>query len=258
MYIKPDFRPAYTVSNENLRWATIAVPNIKSVLTVTGSGDQALFYTLAGIKIIDTFDITQNAAAIQDIKYAAIKHLSLTEYINLLKQLHCALDIQSIPQFQKMKPFLPERARNIINQLHELNLARFDIFGNGLGVDSYPENLPNNIEYQTLKTKLRKPFNFIHVDLKHLAEKLSKKYDLINISNIFDYGEYDGKTQGKILLDLSEHLTIGGRIAHLPQWEKFDYKQVHMRAQSGTPEIIYEKTIKSVSNDRMILFQRIR
>ena len=60
--------PAYTISNENQRWATQVVPNVKKVLTVAGSGDQALFYKLSGATIIDTFDITCNARAIQDIK----------------------------------------------------------------------------------------------------------------------------------------------------------------------------------------------
>ena len=76
---------AYIISNENQRWATRVVPNIKRVLTVTGSGDQALFYKLAGAKIVDTFDITPNAGVIQDIKYNAVKHLDRDEYTRLLE-----------------------------------------------------------------------------------------------------------------------------------------------------------------------------
>lgn len=261
MLSKEYFLPAYIISNENQRWATNAVPNVKSILTVTGSGDQALFYTLAGIKIIDTFDITQNAGVIQDIKYTAIKHLPLNEYVNLLKQLHHSANAQSIPQFQKIKPFLSKHSFDIMQQVENMfnndPLVHIGMFGNGLSVDSYPENLPTDSEYQTLKSKLNKPFKFICIDLEHLVEKLSKKYDLINLSNIFDYC-YDGKTQGKILMNLSKHLNVGGHIAYLPQLQKFDYRHVHICTPDKKSEIIYKQTIKSGLHNKMILFQRIR
>ena len=242
--------PAYTISNENQRWATKAIPNVNKVLTVAGSGDQALFYKLAGAKIIDTFDITPNAIAIQDIKFAAINVLSRQNYKDLLVELYHTNQITSIPQMRQLNPVLSKRARFIIATQ---KLQR--MFCAGLDANAYPDNIPTNDEYNQLKTMVDKPLKFIETDLEYLPEKLTTKYDVINISNIFDY-HYDAKTQAFILANLADHLNVGGRIVYLPQYQKFDYHRVHINHPTHA-ELIYERTI-TLDKNAMILFQRIR
>ena len=110
--------PAYTISNENQRWATSVVPNVKSVLTVAGSGDQALFYKLSGVENIDTFDVNINAGIIQDIKCAAIKDLSRDEYIDLLTRLYRADSnrIITTPQICRLWDlFSPDTQQALLN-----------------------------------------------------------------------------------------------------------------------------------------------
>jgi hypothetical protein len=240
--------PAYIISNERQRWATQVVPNVKSVLTVAGSGDQALFYKLAGAENIDTFDININASIIQDIKCAAIKNLSRDEYIDLLTRLYRADSnrIITTPQICRLWEFFsPETQETLLNNRSGM------MFGAGHDIFAYPENIPTDDEYKKLGKLLDKKFNFIWSDLERLGIKLQRKYDLINISNIFDYIP-DGKIQTKILNDLSEHISVGGHIVYLPQKTKFDYTKFQ------SEKLSYAKTIPDNRYATMILFQRTR
>ena len=244
-----DFAPAYTISNENQRWATSVLPNVSRVLTVTGSGDQALFYRLAGAKHIDTFDKTNNARVIQDIKFAAIKNFSQTEYFTLLVDLFYADNITELPLMKKLMPKLPPKTVKIIN-----TSGNKYIFGAGMDATQYPYNIPNKNEYAKLKKTMKKPFNFMCCDLNDLSEQISGKYDLINISNIFDYC-YDWQRQCLILHQLTKHLNIGGHIIYLPQASNYAYEGIRISGQNCA--IQYSKTLQ---NDcaKMVLFQRTK
>lgn len=250
MSFQLEFLPAYTISNEHQRWATAVIPGVKRVLTVAGSGDQAIFYKIAGATVVDTFDITKNAGVIQDIKYTAIKQLASPEYSILLKRLYHTKDVMSVSQMGYLSQFLTEESRNTIKQNNDGQM-----FTAGLPVDEYPYNIPTYEEYQKLQKLLKEPFRFIRCGLEDLSTKISGKYDIINLSNIFDYC-YDGPTQGKILADLAEHLNVGGHIAYLPQVQRFNYEGVRIRTTRGT-EIVYKET-KKYRDTKMILFQRTR
>jgi hypothetical protein len=243
------FAPAYTISNEDQRWATTAIPNVSKVLTVAGSGDQALFYKLAGAKIIDTFDKSKNARVIQDIKFVAIQKYSLREYNRLLFDLFYAENIIRMPQMQKIMPFLPAQTIRIITQPGNKH-----ILGAGMDVSAYPENIPTEQEYAKLLATHKKAFRFVACDLYDLGAKISGRYDLINISNIFDYC-YDGKEKLKILYDLTQHLNIGGHIVYLPQSTGFWYPGFYL--ETSTCKLDYIKTLRN-KDSKMILFQRTR
>jgi len=250
MILYPDYMPAYTISNEDQRWATRAVSNAKHVLTVAGSGDQALFYKLSGATIVDTFDITPNAGAIQDIKYVAIKNISRTEYKNLLVNLYGSRNVLSVPQMQDLEPLLTKKSRATIKRNNKIGM-----FSAGLDANEYPENIPTDEEYENLRTILTKPFNFIQCGLDELSFKLYRKYDLINLSNIFDYC-YDRNKQIEILGQLSQYLKIGGRIVYLPQMQKFNYEDVYITENSAV-QLVFETVKQSVDKkSKMILFQR--
>ena len=244
-----EFAPAYTISNKELRWATRAIPNASKVLTVAGAGDQALFYKLAGAKQIHTFDKTNNARVIQDIKTTAIKRCSPLRYYNLLLDLFHSKDITKIHLMQKIMPLLPAETINIIQKP-----GNNHIFGAGLDVRYYPENVPTEQEYAKLRNTLEKPFRFIASDLADLSTKIYGKYDLINISNIFDYC-YNANTKVKILHDLTMHLNIGGHIVYLPQNIGGWYPNFYL--ESKNYRLDYTKTLTH-NNSKMILFQRTR
>jgi hypothetical protein len=239
--------PAYTISNENQRWATQVVPNVQSVLTVAGSGDQALFYKLAGAEKVVTFDMTSNARIIQDIKCAAIKHLNLQEYKDLLIKLHSVKgNIMSLPEMQFLGQFLPSETLKIIENSKDVIM-----FGLGLDASFYPENIPTEKEYAKLRATLNKPFRFIWKDLKSLSTTMTAKYDLINISNIFDYVD-SGAEQIKILKKLSKRLNKNGHIICLPQKHKYRYDEVKL------PHLSYERVVQDQDHTMAIIFQRTR
>lgn len=246
-----DFAPAYTISNENQRWATTAIPNVSQVLTVAGSGDQALFYKLAGAKTIHTFDRTKNARAIQDIKIAAIQVLSLAEYRKLLLDASSCGTIPNTPEARKIRPFLSLEAKHIIESPQNFRRI-FDAASCNAG--DFPENIPTQAEYNRLKSTLTKSFKFICSDLYDLGAKISGQYDLINISNIFDYC-YDGNDKIKILIDLAQHLNVGGHIVYLPQKSGFWYPGFYLETPAF--KLDYTKTLRN-NDSKMILFQRTR
>ena len=243
--------PAYTISNENQRWATTALSGANRVLTVTGSGDQALFYTLAGAKHIDTFDITPNAGVIQNIKYAAIKYMDSPEqYRELLISLYSVRDIRQVPGMEKLKTLFTKESCKVIDFCSEHKIYMFRA---ELNADCYLHNIPTSTEYAKLKEALKKPINFIECDLCDLSGKISGKYDVINLSNIFDAG-FDSSAQAKILMQLAKHLNNGGHIVYLPQLQRYKYDGVRLPVGQKS-ELVYQETLHQGTNS-MILFKR--
>ena len=200
------YSSAYTITNENIRWMTGLAPSTNhSILTTCGSGDQPLFYALNGATDIDTFDISINARAIMELKTAAIPNMSHDQYINMLIKMHKHLDLQSIPNTKQVISQISSDISQYISEMESIS-----IFSNGHNVRSYPQNLPTESEYKLLQTKISKPFNFIWSDITELHNSLTKQYDIINTSNIFDYIDED--TTIETLKNLFEHLYPGGYI----------------------------------------------
>ena len=189
------YSPSYIITNEPLSWEASLVPNAKSVLTIAGSGDQALFYKLSGAEHIDTFDVSYCAHAIQDIKTTAIRNIGYNSYIKLLTQLH---ETSHAMRATYMLPILNKLPVDTIDFIKKMD--GYFIFANG----GNPKHqylsvmLTNNqhskhgrvitkFEYKKLQSCLPKRFNFIWSDILNLHTKLKQKYDVINTSNVFDY-----------------------------------------------------------------------
>ena len=176
------YSPAYLTTNEPLDWEISLTPNPKNVLTIAGSGDQALFYTLAGAKHIDTFDVSYCAHVVQDIKTTAIRNLPYNKYHGMLCHLHSTTDATQVKEIATILDQLPSDTLNFITQMRGHRL--FD-----QGENPMISNNATNIEnyYDKIRTYVPKSFNFIWSDTLNLHTKLTKKYDVINLSNVFDY-----------------------------------------------------------------------
>ena len=195
------FSPAYAKTNEDIRevlWALQPKPN-SSVLTVAGSGDQALHYLISGAGHIDTFDITFNAKMMMDIKTTAIQKLGRVDYARLVNGTAKANDITAISQFQEIAEFLPADTHNYIQDMRGLRLVRGG---------SYFETLYND-EYAKLQKIVNKPFNFIWTDLKDLSSHLTQEYDQIYLSNILQYHAHPEYVT-PLVMDLARFLKPGG------------------------------------------------
>ncbi len=199
------FSPAYVSTNEDVRDALLMLkpkPGAR-VLTVAGSGDQALFYKLAGAGHVDTFDITFNAKMMMDIKTAAIQVLDRNEYLRLFGQISHSRDIYKIPEYKKVVDYIPDDTREYVRQMRGVRLTR--------GGMSYMDTVLFKNEYDDLAKKINQPFNFIWTDLTDLSSKLTQSYDQIYLSNILQY-RAQPEYITNVISDLATRLVSGGKI----------------------------------------------
>lgn len=173
------YSPSYAVTNEDIREVLFALnpPQNAHILTVAGSGDQALHYAMAGASHIDTFDITFNAKMMMDIKTTAIQKLGRPDFIRLINGAARTNNITNISQYQQIAEFLPTDTRNYIQDMHGFRLVR-----DGAFYETF-----YNDEYAKLQKLVKEPFNFIWTDLKDLSSHLTQEYDQIYLSNIIQY-----------------------------------------------------------------------
>ncbi len=175
---------AYIVTNEAFRQALNFMPTkTENALVVAGSGDFPIFSALYGAKHVDSFDVTYNSKIIMDIKTAAIKTLKYTEYKKLLKNLYSHPAVMCV---QNMDTILNQLVTE--EQEYIKNMFGYPLFNAGLHPeDSRVETFLSSKEFYKAREIIDKPFDFIWTDIEHLSSKLSKKYDFIHLSNIFDY-----------------------------------------------------------------------
>ncbi len=203
------YSQAYTVTNEKLRKTMRFMPEkCQDALVVAGSGDHPLFCSLYGAKNVDTFDISYNAKCIMDIKVAALQCLNYKEYTHLLDDLYAKhKDLIPVTEIAKMGEILsklPKTERDYIYALRNVPM-----FSRG-DAPKITKNALTFCEYYKLRAKLIQPYNFMLTDIMNLSKSLTKSYDFIHLSNVFDYvrsGEY-----ANLVLSLMEHINPGGRI----------------------------------------------
>ncbi len=250
------YAAAYTVSNEDQRWATAVFPNAKRILTVAASGDQALFYRLNGATHIDTFDITHFAHGIQDIKTTAIKMLTYEEYIKLLLDLNHANDNEmQIHNMDKIAQQMPSDSAKLLTAPAPM-MGRFNA---GIASLKFKDQFPTKAEYARLQATINQPFPFVHSALHDLHKNVSGGYDIINTSNIFDKG-YEAPEQSKIIANMLPKLAVGGRLLYLPQCQRFDYKNIKYTDKNTGMQLQYEGTINHPTDrwSKIISLQRTR
>ena len=201
-----DYSHAYVVSNENLRHTTGLTRDMgRRVLTVAGSGEHPLFYTINGATQVDTFDISYCARAIMDIKTQAIRSgMPYGQYKILLKDLHFAPSASKVSGVSEILPKIPAHSAQFVR-----GMDGYRIFGNGLNPEYYASEMISETEYKTLQKTLHGAFKFIWSDVATLHTQLNGEYDVINLSNIF---EWSPDLIQPTLTNLHNHVRPGGYI----------------------------------------------
>lgn len=196
------YSPAYVTTNDDIRMVFDNFnPAGKSVLANTGSGDVPMFYLAYGARDVDSFDISYCAKVIMKMKTAAIKTMSLPEYVSFLHSIYKAKNFDA---YSDIVNAMPLESSNFVK-----NMNGRAIFSAGQGVEE--KCLPNNVEYNNIKKHVNSSVPFIWSDLKDLHLHLKKQYDEIYLSNIFQYDtNRDNKVD--ILNNLRPFLVNGGNI----------------------------------------------
>ncbi len=184
------FHAAYLVSNENLRKSVTAFGNQGGdILTVAASGDQAMYYAINGAKRIDTFDMSFCAKVIQDLKTAAVGQLTYRQYLRLLGDLYHVQrgggNIMSVNSMSQVISAMPKDSADFIQKMPNCN-----IFGQGVSNGKDLKVYVSPDEYAKMQNIIKGPFNFIWSNITDLHTHLNRQYDVINVSNIFEWLEY--------------------------------------------------------------------
>lgn len=179
----------YDFTNEVLKeyFPYLNVEN-KRVLTVVGSGDQALNLIFLGASEVDTFDINPKAKEYMLLKACAILELNYQEFIKyMVSKDKSIIDYENF--YKRIRDYLPEETKNYWD-FHYQNKS--EIYQR---TDFSQFHFANNFYateegYHKLQKKLNlSKIHFISSNLMnlHLNLEKSSKYQAIICSNISTY-----------------------------------------------------------------------
>ena len=217
------YSDTYASTNEPIeQWPNLTpVTHAPRVLTVAASGDQPLMYAANGAAHVDTFDITVYACAAMDFKTTALQQMTYSDYINEVHILKHFYDIEASKTYGLISDY--NATKNVINNMpmrtRQLMQAAIHTRRPAFGRDYLNTNVfpPDEHTYAKMQQAVKSPFNFIWTDLINLTHYIDDKYDIINISNIFDHyiSALQNKPAGAIfdtIQNLLQHTNRGGYI----------------------------------------------
>ena len=203
----------YVFTTENLiDYMKKLKPSGKTVLTVTGSGDQLINLALLGARKIDNFDVNQNAFFITQLKLAALQALTYEEFLNFF----CLYEDQELSNvglisyqkrigendsafdfktYLKIKPYLDDTSAFFWNMIYEE--FQFDgkrLASSKLFFDSAKKGALKNNEYlqsEDRYNQARESIKGVEIDFIECnilnVHTLPNMYDIMLFSNIYDY-----------------------------------------------------------------------
>lgn len=176
------FSPAYACSNEQTaRVAKLLRPAGKNALAIAGSGDMPFVLTASGAGNVDTFDVSQHADLMMRVKIGMLQSgMTLRRYRKFL------YDAQVQGHFftnAKMMDIVSQSlTADEIEYLDKMSMCR--IIRNTKSQNWFPYLE----QYRLMQCKVNQPYNFIRADIHSVLEHVqNKKYDIIYLSNVFDY-----------------------------------------------------------------------
>lgn len=227
------FVSIYPFTTENIKgYLDLMDVRNRDVLTVGASGDQTLNLLVRDTNSVDYFDMNPFTKMYFDLKCAAIKALSVEEYLqyfcydafpSAFKKNNNAFSINT---YHKLSPHLEASTRQFWDSLYleqnGVDIRKSMLFSTD--EESY-KVLPKVNDYlnKDLFEKLKailltkdKP-KFIETNITKLSSKLTKKYDYILLSNIAQYLDYIYDKDElinfrRLILNLSSNLNPNGKI----------------------------------------------
>lgn len=187
-----ELSPCYLYSNENLRAYYPYFPiKDNNVLTVCGSGDQVLSSILYGAKKVDVFDSNKLAFYNLILKKAAIKALTLEEFINFYEI--NSLQSKRLIYFKKILEKIDDTEIQLFfDKIFNDNVDDFEFlfFGSAGSKQVIIKRIPflDYQNYNLLKKQLDDvEINFKNINILNIVHQFNDRYSFINLSNILDY-----------------------------------------------------------------------
>lgn len=190
----------FSFSNENLE-EIFKNRNLKNkrVATVGSSGDQVLYSILKGCTDVTLIDANPFTLPYLELKLAAIKNLSYAEFLdyfnfeNILNHKYYSKISHDLSDYSKV--FWDEIFMNTDSSNGLLQTIPYKLFqsvctyGDFVGTRDAMRFCSNKKHYECLKGCLEKDVNieFIKSDFESFHKNLNGRYDLILLSNIYDY-----------------------------------------------------------------------
>jgi hypothetical protein len=231
--INNKFMSIYPFTTENIKgYLDLFDVSNKDVLTVGASGDQTLNLLVKNANSVDYFDINPFTEMYFNLKCAAIKILSVDEFLEFFcydafpstfKKNKKAFNINT---YYKISPYLDDNTRNFWDSLYlkqdGMDIRKSMLFSD----DEEPFRVLSRVnDYLNEKSfeKLRIIMNekqrprFIETNINKLSSKLTRKYDYILLSNIAQYLDYiydkdELSNFRRIIKNLSNDLNPNGKI----------------------------------------------
>ena len=188
-YSFQDRAPVYVFTNENIADYLRPIGDLtgKNVLTVAASGDHAFLSYLAGAKSVDTFDINSFQNSIIELKTHMIKHLSYNDFLTFF------FDEKRFFDTKILEPISDKFSKKLISFIEDYKIRGLDMIRYRAAcspdyrlLQSIPY-LYSSDKYYKLRERLPEKINFKHCNLLDVHNRFNKKYDLILLSNIFEY-----------------------------------------------------------------------
>ncbi len=170
----------------------------KSVLTICGSGDQAINACFFGAKKIVSFDLNRYCEHVLNLKIAAIKSLNYREFLEYFgeKNVNIGFDYSL---YQKISVFLDQATKFFFDgRYKEFNndgakLVKSKCFRQRDDFSIMPATKVNNyLENEECYNRMRsilenKNIKFVQSDIKNIDYLAEGKFDIINLSNVPNY-----------------------------------------------------------------------
>ena len=183
-YAFQDKSSVYLFTNENIA-EYMAPLNLSGarVLTVAASGDHAFEAYLRGASHVDTFDINSYQKNILELKTHMIRNLDYGAFRDFFFSDRNFFRYSIIC---RLRDDFSRDLRNFLSKYYKTyDRSMFKSFSRVyMSGMSY---LTCEDVYRQLARRLPSQINFQHCDIYHLSERFSDCYDLILLSNIFDY-----------------------------------------------------------------------
>jgi len=224
------FSKIYSFSTENISgYLSSFNPQGKTILTVGGSGDHLVNSYFYGAADVVCFDVNILEKYFSELKLATLRNSDFKEFKSFLFRSKENSRVLSHDTYIKIKSELSVPTQRFFDEAYKTFktgtvIRESEIFNNLF--DEPQKKISNNpylsdtVNFEKAKRAIaNKELLWIVSDVQELASKISKKFDLIFLSNISDYShimfggtDYLLKYRDFVVRPLLKKLSSGGTI----------------------------------------------